>query len=172
MMERRAAVLRQNNIKLQQLFKLVEKLEPLDGAKDFLQWLKPIVPRAFLVTDIFEEYAEAMCEKLGHPMVFCNFLEADKEGFLARSVVRMRKPAGWGSTSSFQKTKAVEEFQRLNFRIIAVGSSFNDIGMLKAAEEGMFFNPSENLSLAHPDISTVKGYDALKKKISEIVARR
>merc|ERR1719321_88716 len=99
-------------------------------------------------------------------MVFCNFLEADKEGFLAKSVLRMRKPAGWGSTCSFQKSKAVEEFQRLNFRIIAVGASFNDIAMLKTAEVGMFFNPSASLSKAHPDILAVRGYEELKKKIS------
>jgi len=171
MMQQRAAVLRQNNIKLQQMFKVVERLEPLDGAKKFLQWLKATVPRAFLVTDIFEEYAQAMCEKLGHPMVFCNFLEADKEGFLARNVVRMRSPAGWGSTSSYQKTKCVEEFQRLNFRIIAVGASFNDIGMLKAAEAGMFFKPPAKLSQAHPEIPGVRGYDDLKKRITEIIGQ-
>merc|ERR1712019_332897 len=107
----RASVLRKNGVKLQDVVKILEDIDVMDGAKEFLEWLKPIVPRAFLLTDSFEEYALPIFQKLGHPMVFCNFLEADEEGFLTRHVVRVRG----------QKRLAVEEFQRLNFRIISIG---------------------------------------------------
>jgi phosphoserine/homoserine phosphotransferase len=140
----------------------LDELDALPGAIDFLEWLKPIVPRSFLITDGFEEYALPICERLGHPMVFCNFVEGDKEGYMNHLIIRLKS----------QKLRTVEELQRLNFRIIAVGASFNDIGMLKAADEGMFFNPSASLSQAYPEIPMINGYGALKKKISEIVARR
>jgi len=132
---------------------------PLPGAKDFLTWLKPFVPRCFMISDSFEEFAMPVFQKLGHPMVFCNFLESDDEGYLARHVVRLQD----------QKRLAVEEFQRLNFRVIAIGSSYLDIPMLKSAERGILFNPTENLSSAHPEIPCAQNYEGLKAKILDIV---
>merc|ERR1712066_702861 len=131
----------------------------MGGATDFLEWLKPIVPRTFMITDGFEEYALPIFDKLGHPMVFCNFLEADKDGYMNKLVTRLKD----------QKLKTVEELQRLNFRIIAVGSSFNDVEMLRAAEKGILYNPSHAVMREHPDFPIVANHDDLKKKILDIV---
>lgn len=165
LMERRMQVLRKHDLKLQDLFNVVERVKVHPGAKEFLEWLKPILPRTFMLSDTFEEYALPICEQLGHPMVFCNFLEADEKGFLARHIIRMKSPSTWTSPHSYQKLKAVEEFQRLNFRIVAVGFSFNDVGMLKAAEKGILFNPSENVKEAHPELPVVRNYEQLKGAI-------
>jgi phosphoserine/homoserine phosphotransferase len=159
LMMSRASSLRRNGVKLQDVVNIMEDLDVLPGAKDFMEWLKPIVPRAFILTDSFEEYALPMFHKLGHPMVFCNFLEADQEGYMNKLVVRVKD----------QKLKTVQELQRLNFRIIAVGSSFNDVPMLSAAEQGILFRPSEQLKGAHPDVAKVSNHDELKAKILEIV---
>lgn len=140
LMRLRTKVLREHGIKLQQFFDVLKGVEPLPGAREFMTWLRPVVPRSFMLTDTFEEYALPVFAKLGHPMVFSNFLEADEEGFMARHVVRLQE----------QKRLAVEEFQRLNFRVIAIGYSFNDITMLKAAEAGILYNPSEQLSRLTP----------------------
>lgn len=70
-----------------------------------------------------------------------------------------------------QKRLACEEFQRLNFRVIAVGSSYLDIPMLKAAEAGVFFKPSEHMVKAHPEIPSVKNYEELKTKILGIISK-
>merc|ERR1712107_372242 len=110
-------------------------IEPFPGAKEFLQWLKPVVPRTFMITDSFEEYAKTVFEKLGHPAVFCNFLESDSEGYMTHLTERLHD----------QKRCSVEEFQRLNFRIIAIGHSFNDISMIKAADAGILFAGSEDV---------------------------
>eukprot|EP00928_Gymnodinium_smaydae_P043873 TRINITY_DN2931_c0_g1_i1.p1 TRINITY_DN2931_c0_g1~~TRINITY_DN2931_c0_g1_i1.p1 ORF type:complete len:607 (+),score=131.95 TRINITY_DN2931_c0_g1_i1:56-1822(+) len=160
LMMSRANVLRKNNVKLQEVFKVMETLDVLPGAKEFLEWLKPIVPRAFMITDSFEEYALPMFDKLGHPMVCCNFVEADKDGFMNKLIVRVKD----------QKLKTVEELQRLNFRVIAVGSSFNDIPMLGAAEEGILYNPSKKLQEAHPNYAVVANHEGLKSRILQIVA--
>jgi len=159
LMQMRIKILRDNGIKLQTVFDKLKGIDPLPGALDFISWLKPIVPRSFMITDSFEEYALPIFEKLKHPMVFCNFLEADDEGFMARHVVRVNG----------QKKLAVKEFQQLNFRIIAIGSSFNDIPMLQAAEHGIVFKPSDNLKEAHPEIQSAASYNELKGMILKIV---
>jgi phosphoserine/homoserine phosphotransferase len=162
LMQTRAKSMRQHGIKLQKLFTTLQGLEPLPGAKDFLAWLKPIVPRTFMITDGFEEYAEPVFKKLGHPAIFCNFLEADSEGFMTRHVVRLQD----------QKRRSVEEFQRLNFRIMAVGHSFCDIAMLKQADHGILLNPSKQLLAAHPEIPSVHSFEDLKGTILDAMKIR
>mmetsp|Transcript_72517 Transcript_72517/g.172913 ORF Transcript_72517/g.172913 Transcript_72517/m.172913 type:complete len:584 (+) Transcript_72517:115-1866(+) len=158
----RAAALRTNGVKLWEIVDIMNDLDVLPGATDFLEWLKPIVPRTFMITDGFEEYALPIFDKLGHPMVFCNYLEADKDGFMNRLVTRLKD----------QKLKTVQELQRLNFRIIAVGSSFNDAAMLRQAEEGILFRPSKTVSAEHPELAVVNNYDELKAKILDIVGAK
>jgi phosphoserine/homoserine phosphotransferase len=157
LMDLRAKAMRKHGVKLNKLYTTLQGLEPMPGAQEFLTWLKPHVPRTFMITDNFEEYAKPVFEKLGHPSVFCNFLEADSEGFMTRHVMRLHD----------QKRKSIEEFQRLNFRVIAVGHSFNDISMLQTAEQGILMNASEQVVTAHPDIPHVQSFAGLKEKILE-----
>jgi len=159
LMELRMKVMKQNNIKLQKLFDAAGAIEPYAGAKDFVEWLKPVVPRSFMITDTFEEYALPVFAKLGHPMVFSNFLGADAEGYFNKHIVRQEN----------QKRMAVEEFQWLNFKVIAIGYSFNDIAMLKAAQHGILFNPSEHVQTAHPEFAVAKNFEELKTKIQDIL---
>jgi len=159
LMQLRAKTLREHGIKLVDLFEKMKAISPLPGALDFMQWLKPVVPRSFMISDSFEEYALPIFEKLGHPMCFCNFLEADDDGYMIRHVWRVRD----------QKRLAVEEFQRLNFRVIAIGNSFNDIAMLKSAEHGILFKPSDHVTTAHPEIHRAADYAELKNTITAIV---
>jgi len=159
LMKKRMQIMRDNGIKLQKLFDCIDIIDPTPGAREFLEWLKLVVPRTFMITDTCEEYAVSIFEKLEHPMVFCNFLVADEDGFFCDHVVRVHG----------QKRLAVEEFQHLNFRVLAIGHSFNDIPMLKVAERGVLFNPSDHLVQAHPEIPAVHGFHALKGKILAIV---
>eukprot|EP00933_Yihiella_yeosuensis_P071718 TRINITY_DN79957_c0_g1_i1.p1 TRINITY_DN79957_c0_g1~~TRINITY_DN79957_c0_g1_i1.p1 ORF type:complete len:586 (+),score=105.51 TRINITY_DN79957_c0_g1_i1:144-1901(+) len=159
LMALRASALRAAGVKLWEIERIMQELELLPGATEFLEWLKPIVPRAFMITDGPEEYALPIFDQLGHPMVFCNFLEADSEGYMNKLIVRLKD----------QKLKTVQELQRLNFRIIAVGSSYNDIAMLHAAEKGILYRASESVQKDHPDIPVVSSHEELKKKILEIV---
>jgi len=158
LMTHRMKILREHKLTLQNVTDKLQGMEPLPGAKEFLSWLKPVVPRSFMISDTFEEFALPVFQKLKHPMVFCNFLEADDEGYIARHVVRLRD----------QKRLACEEFQRLNFRVLAIGGSFLDIPMLKAAEHGIFFKPSEHMLKAHPEIPVAENYEELKRRILEV----
>merc|ERR1740130_2650434 len=90
LMQDRARIMRDRGIKLQKLYDVMQVVEPLPGASDFLKWLKPIVPRSFMLTDTFKEYAVPIFNKLGHPMVMCNFIEADEEGYMTKHVVRLQ----------------------------------------------------------------------------------
>lgn len=155
----RASALRNHGKKLQDVVNVMDDIQVLPGATEFLEWLKPIVPRTFMVSDGFEEYALPIFDQLGHPMVLCNFVEADKQGFMSKLIVRLQG----------QKVKTVEELQRLNFRIIAVGSSFNDVGMLQAAEQGIAYKPSAAMQKEFPDIASVSNFEELKRRILEIV---
>ncbi|CAK9015743.1 unnamed protein product [Durusdinium trenchii] len=111
------------------------------------------------ISSCAQEYALPIFDQLEHPMVFCNFFEADDEGFLKRLITRLKG----------QKLKTVQELQRLNFRILAVGNSFNDIDMIHAAEKGVLFRPSEAVKKDHPEIPVVTSYDELKKCIAQVV---
>merc|ERR1719443_1583491 len=158
----RINALRQNGIKLKDMIDIVKGLPPLDGAVEFLQWLKSVVPRVLLLTDTFEEYAMPLFDKLGYPSVFCNSLTVNEEGFITGHILRLRD----------QKRKAVESFQRLNFRVISIGDSFNDISMLKAAERGILMNPSEKTLQAHGnEFPVCYDYDTLKDRILDIVMK-
>merc|ERR1719498_1833550 len=136
----RIDVLRKNGIKLQDMKDVVQGMQPLPGCKEFLTWLKSAVPRVLLLTDTFEEYALPMFEQLEYPSVFCNSLMVNEEGTITGHILRLRD----------QKRKAVEAFQRLNFRVISVGDSFNDVSMMQVAERGIFMNSSEKVEKAYP----------------------
>jgi len=159
LMQIRAKAMRNAGVKADKLFLALQGIDPFPGAKEFLQWLKTVVPRSFMISDSFEEYANPVLEKLGHPGVFCNFLETDSEGYLVKQVVRCMG----------QKKMCVEEFQRLNFKVICIGHSFNDIEGIKAAECGILLNPSDQVAKAHPELAQVANFDALKVKIQEVI---
>ena len=93
--------------------------------------------------------------------MFCNFLEADGEGYLKRLVWRIKE----------QKLKTMQELQCLNFRIIAVGTSFNDGAMLQASDRPILFAPSDQLRKEHPDVPVAATHEELKTKIMEIVGK-
>merc|ERR1719238_610982 len=100
-----------------------------------------------------------MFEKLNYPSVFCNSLVVNEEGFITGHILRLRD----------QKRKAVEALQRLNFRVIAVGDSFNDVSMMKAAEHGIFMHSSAKVEGAYPQFPVCRKYDELKNRILDIV---
>merc|ERR1719310_1446590 len=156
----RIDVLRRNNIKLQDMKDVVQHMVPLPGCIEFLAWLRSTVPRVLLLTDTFEEYALPIFEKLGYPSVFCNSLTVDGDGEITGHILRLRD----------QKRKAVESFQRLNFRVIAVGDSFNDISMLTAAERGILIYPSEKVVKAHPEFPIARDHYDLRLKIGRILS--
>ncbi len=158
LMSRRIKILNDNNIKIGDIRKAVSVMEPLDGAREFLEWLKPRIP-VIVLSDTFSQFAGPLLEKLGYPTIFCNDLIISDSGSVTG--YRLRQNDG--------KTKAVEAIQGLNIKVIAVGDSFNDIGMLKQADKGFLFKPPENIRQEFKDIATVDNYKHLKDKLKEIL---
>lgn len=159
LMNFRINVLKNNNLKLQDIRDSVAAMKPLPGAVEMLSSLYTLCPRIFILTDTFENYAQPMFEQLGQFTVFCHSLQIDSQGFIEKHVLRLTD----------QKRKAVESLQQLNFKTIAIGDSFNDISMLKAAEVGILFRPSENVKKAHPEFPVIEDHKELKQVISDIL---
>ena len=159
LMNFRIDVLKRNNIKLKDMRDAVAAMKPLPGAVEMLSSLYPICPRIFILTDTFENYAQPMFEQLGQFTVFCHSLKIDSHGLIEKHVLRLAD----------QKRQAVEALGKLNFKCIAIGDSFNDISMLKAAEVGFLFRPSENVKKAHPEFRVIEDHAELKEAIAEIL---
>ncbi|HTY66603.1 MAG TPA: bifunctional phosphoserine phosphatase/homoserine phosphotransferase ThrH [Alphaproteobacteria bacterium] len=141
LMRRRMALCRQHNLTLARLRDIVGTMEPLPGAVEFLRWAET---RALVVilSDTYHELAWPAAVKLGCPLMICNSLTIDSAGYI--DVIQLR-PGG--------KADAVRRFQRLGFRVVAVGDSHNDVEMLRAAESGILFQPCAGVS-GFPSVSS------------------
>ena len=159
LMKFRIDILKRNNVRLDDIKRYVAEMKPLDGAVSMLTNLYAKCPRVFILTDTFENYAVPMFHQLGQFVVFCHSLAIDEDGFISGHILRLTD----------QKRKAVESLTNLNFKCIAIGDSFNDISMLKAAKVGILFRPSEKVKSAHPEFPVIETHQELEKKIISIL---
>ena len=154
LMTKRLTILKEHNLKLQDIQKVIATLEPLDGALDILTWIRE-ESQIIILSDTFEEFANPMMAKLNHPTLFCHNLAVDGQGNITGYNIRINN----------QKTKAVKALQGLNYHVIAFGDSYNDIGMIQEANQGFFFNPPESMIVDYPQIPVTKNYQELKTMI-------
>ncbi len=159
LMKKRLGILRENNLKLKDITDVIATMEPLDGAKDFLDWLRSLFP-VIIVSDTFVQFAGPLIKKLGLPTLFCNSLSIDAEGSVA----------GYNLRQKDGKRKTVIALKSLDYRIIAVGDSYNDINMLKEADKGILFKPPQNVKDEFPELPVTYNYNELKRIISANVA--
>ena len=132
---------------------------PLDGAPEFLDWLRQR-SQVVILSDIFYELAAPLMRQLGYPTLFCHSLETDEAGRVTG--YRLRQPDA--------KRHAVRAFHGLNFRVIAAGDSYNDTAMLAEADAGILFCPPENVVREFPDFPVAGDYDALRCEIETAAA--
>ena len=156
LMRGRLKILNNNNLKLSDIETVINTLSPLDGANEFLAWLKSEF-QVIILSDTFYQFAKPMMNKLEHPTLFCNELIVDKGGRIKDYVLRQDDG----------KTKAVSAFQGLNFKVIAAGDSYNDLGMLKKADAGILFCPPDNVTKEFPQFPVAKTYSEFKSIIIE-----
>jgi phosphoserine / homoserine phosphotransferase len=159
LMKKRIAILKENNLKMRDIADVIAGIHPLDGANAFIAWLRKHT-QLIVVSDTFVQFAGPLMEKLGHPTLFCNTLEIDGHG--AVSGYRLRQQDG--------KKKTVLALQSLNFNIIAMGDSYNDISMLKAADKGILFRPPQNVVNEFPELPVTHEYGELKTIIEKILS--
>jgi len=152
LMQRRIELCREHGLTLSRLREIVAASEPLPGALDFLAWARQWA-LVVLVSDTFHELAGPVVRKLGSPLMLCNELKLDSQGFIA----------GYEFRDQSGKAAAVEHFQQLGLRVLAIGDSFNDLAMLKAADGAFLFRPAPRLldtGIAFPAVSTFEELQA------------
>ena len=153
LMRGRLKTLDENSLTLADIQKVIREIKPLEGAYDFLGWLKSEF-QVIILSDTFYQFAGPLMAQLDYPTLFCNDLEVGENGRITG--YQLRQPDG--------KTKAVEAFQNLNFKVVAVGDSYNDTGMLTQADVGIFFRPPEGILREFAQFPVTHRYDELKQE--------
>jgi phosphoserine/homoserine phosphotransferase len=156
LMKYRLQVLDENNLKLKDIQNVIASLEPLDGALDFVRWLRKM-SRFVIVSDTFIEFAQPLMDQLENPLLLCHSLETDKSGKITNYKLRQTDP----------KRKTVEAFQSLQYTTLAFGDSYNDISMLKSADIGILYCPPESVIADYPEFPVTKNIPELKTLIQQ-----
>ena len=158
LMKRRLELLKKYGLTLRDVQNVISLLKPLPGALEFIDWLRTKT-QLIVVSDTFSEFADPLLRQLGRPTLFCHHLTTDAEGNITDYNLRQKEG----------KKHVVESMQSLNYKIIAIGDSYNDISMLKQAEHGILYNPPQNVADEHPDLKVVKTYATLKRIILQLI---
>ncbi len=153
LMKQRLGILEKHNLKLSDIQDVIATMSPLDGASSFLQWLKEHY-QVVILSDTFYEFAAPLMKQLDYPTLFCHSLKIDEQGFIKDYCLRLTD----------QKRKAVEAFHKLNCKVIATGDSYNDTSMLGEAEQGILFNPPQNVIDEFPQFPVANNYEELQKE--------
>ena len=150
LMRFRMDILREHGLGLKQIQDVIATIDPLPGAKEFLDELRTL-SQVIIISDTFEEFAKPLMAKLGWPTLFCNSLEIDAEGMVAG--VRMRCPES--------KLTTVRGLQGMGFDTIATGDSYNDLAMIRASKAGFLFRSTDAIKADNPDLPAFEEYDDL-----------
>jgi phosphoserine/homoserine phosphotransferase len=153
LMRGRLALLDANQLTMSLVAEVIAGLEPLPGARAFLDGLRAIT-QVVILSDTFEQFARPLMTHLGMPTILCHQLVVDGDRVVD---YRLRQPD--------QKRNAVEAFQRLNYRVIAAGDSYNDLSMLAAADRGFLFRAPDRVRAEFPQFPAVDDYAELNELI-------
>jgi len=157
LMRGRLKILNDNNLKISDIQGVIKQVYPMEGAKDFLSWLKTEF-QVIILSDTFNQFAGPLMEKLDYPTLFCHDLIVDNSGKIIDYKLRIQDA----------KTQAVRALQGLNLKVIAAGDSYNDTGMLKQAEAGILFRAPNNVIEEFPQFPVTLNYEQFKKTFIEI----
>ena len=150
LMRWRMDILRQHGLGLKEIQAVIAKIDPLPGAKEFLDALRAET-QVVILSDTFDQFAMPLMKKLGYPSLYCNTLEIDADGFLCG--VKMR--------CDHSKLTTVRALQSCGFDTIASGDSYNDLEMIQASKAGFLFRTTEKIKADYPDIPAYETYDDL-----------
>lgn len=158
LMRKRLNILDNNGLKLKDITDVIETMAPLEGALEFLNWLRPQI-QVIIVSDTYVEFAKPLMAKLGWPTLLCNSLSIDDTGAIADYHLRQKDG----------KRHVVNALHSLNYEVIAMGDSYNDITMLQAAEKGILFRPPENVVAEYPQFPVTDTYAELKQELEKVI---
>ena len=158
LMRYRLEILDKHNLKLQDIQEVINTLQPLPGALDFIKEIRKLT-RFAIVSDTFVEFAQPLMDKLENPFLLCHSLETDSTGRITNYLLRQSDP----------KRKTVEAFKSLKYNVVAFGDSYNDVTMLQAADRGILFCPPDNVKADFPQYPVVTDLASLKQELINIV---
>jgi phosphoserine/homoserine phosphotransferase len=159
LMRKRLGILDANGLTLRDIQKVIATMAPLKGALEFLDWMRART-RVIIVSDTFVEFAAPLIEKLQRPTLFCNSLEVASDGRITDYTLRQQDG----------KRKVVAGLKQMNFQVVAMGDSYNDITMLKTAERGILFRPPENVVAEYPEFPVTDNFEDLRSLIEKALA--
>ena len=158
LMNYRIDILHKNNLGLKEIQETIAKIDPLPGAKEFLDELRKEC-QVIILSDTFTQFAGPLMAKLGYPTIFCNTLEVADDGTITGFRMRVEK----------SKYATVRALQSIGFDTIASGDSFNDLGMIEASKAGFLFRSTEEIRAAHPELPAFEEYDELLEAIKKAI---
>ncbi|MBW1970327.1 MAG: bifunctional phosphoserine phosphatase/homoserine phosphotransferase ThrH [Deltaproteobacteria bacterium] len=159
LMKRRLAILEENGLKIGDITEVIGTMDPLEGAVEFLDWVRSRT-QIIVVSDTFDQFAGPLMKKLGWPTLLCHTLSIEPDGFISGYVLRQKD----------SKREAVISLKNLNYKTMAVGDSYNDITMLKEADNGILFNPPDNVKSEYPEFPVSLSYESLKDIVENILS--
>ena len=154
LMRWRLGILKEHGLGLPQIQEVISRIEPLPGAKEFLDALRAET-QVIILSDTFEEFAMPLMKKLGYPSLFCNSLEVAEDGEITGFKMRIEN----------SKLTTVKGLQAIGFDTIAAGDSYNDLGMIKASKAGFLFKSTEQIKNDNPDLQAFEEFDDLLNAI-------
>ena len=152
----RLQTLREHGLGLPQIQDVISRIDPLSGARAFLDALRERT-QVVILSDTFEEFARPLMAKLGWPTLLCNSLEVGPDGEILRHVMRCEN----------SKLTTVRALQSCGYETIAAGDSFNDLAMIRASKAGFLFRSTAAIQEANPDLPALESYDELLAAITE-----
>ena len=156
LMRWRLGILKEHGLGLKEIQATIEKIDPLPGAREFLDELRTF-SQVILISDTFTEFAAPLMKKLGYPTLFCNSLEVADNGEITGFKMRVEQ----------SKLTTVKALQSMGFDTIASGDSYNDLGMIQASKAGFLFRSTEQIRADNPEIPAYEEYDELLAAIRE-----
>ena len=148
LMNWRLGILKEHGLGLKEIQETIAKIDPLPGAKKFLDELRSIT-QVIIISDTFTQFAKPLTEKLGWPTLFCNSLEVAENGEITGFKMRIEN----------SKLTTVKALQSAGFETIAAGDSFNDLGMIKASKAGFLFRTTDQIKKDYPKFQAFEEYD-------------
>ena len=158
LMQGRLKILKDHGLGLKEIQDTIAKIEPLAGAKEFLDELRSMM-QVIIISDTFEQFAKPLMQKLGWPTIFCNSLIVGQDGAINGYQMRVEN----------SKYTTVKALQSVGYDTIASGDSFNDFGMIKASKAGFLFKSTDQIKADHPDLAAYETYEELLGAIRAVI---
>lgn len=156
LMKWRLGILREHGLGLKEIQETIAKIDPMPGAKEFLDELRSMT-QVIIISDTFTQFAAPLMKKLGWPTIFCNSLEVAESGEITGYRMRVEN----------SKYSTVKALQSIGFETIASGDSHNDLGMIKASKAGFLFKSTEQIKKDNPELPAYETYEELMEAIKK-----